>query len=135
MEYVNFIKEITMRNRIETFIPKAIEYFLKNKNKFSNKDGSFNKVYNGYLASFGPSVITAGLITTVAFYEGDSEKKKINEAISTLLSDEINEKIELIEFIRSDKFKNNELYYKELILDIVISLKLAYRTFELKEAK
>ena len=125
-----------MKRRVERFIDKGIEYFMNNFNEFKLKNkNSYDKVYNGYLASLGPAIITSGVLSAVTFYEADKKKKKINKAIFEIIKDEvsINEK-NLIEFLKKDQ-NYKKLEIRELIVDAVIGLKLAYRTFKLEDEK
>lgn len=126
-----------MRNKtVEELIPKAIKYINDNFENFkhSEKDG-IDKVYSGYLNSFGPTVTTAGLNRTVVFFEGDDKKKKINDMIFALLKEEgtIPENAKnLLDFINEDENYKNFLV-KNKILAAAIACKLAIKTFKLEE--
>ena len=123
-----------MKRRVEKFIDKAIKYFDENYKEFKvkNKD-SYDKVYNGYLSSLGPAVITSGVLSAVTFYDADKKKKKINKAIFEIIKDEINTNEQnLIKFLKENK-NYQKLEIRELIIDAIIALKLAYRTFKLEE--
>lgn len=120
--------------RVEELISKAIEYIETNKKQFE-KDGGIDKVYSGYLNSFGPSVITAGLLQTATFYQGDSKKKKIVEMLFSILHDntiiDTNEK-NLVEFLcKDDNYKNISI--KNKVIEAVVACKLAIKTFDLKD--
>ncbi|MFY4804696.1 type III-B CRISPR module-associated protein Cmr5, partial [Aliarcobacter butzleri] len=52
------------KKRIEDYIPKVIE--LLNK---EFPDGKISKAYNGYISSFGASIIQSGLKPTLAVFE------------------------------------------------------------------
>ena len=55
-----------MKN-IDTYIQEALEA-LKEDTLGIVQGGKINKTYNGYLSSFGASIITSGLLPTFIFY-------------------------------------------------------------------
>ncbi|WP_419675596.1 type III-B CRISPR module-associated protein Cmr5 [Aliarcobacter butzleri] len=114
-----------MNNKnIEKLIPKAIDLLQK----FPKE-----KVYQGYLASFGPTVITSGILQAVAFYSGDDKKKKVIKLMFDLIQDDLKtDKNTLLDFLKeNDKYKDYAI--KNKILEASIACKLAIRTFELKD--
>ena len=114
-----------MNNKtIEKFIPQAIA-LLQNFPK--------EKVYQGYLASFGPTVITSGLVQAVTFYTADEKKNKVIKVIFELIKENLNtDKSTLLEVLNEGQnYKNYAL--KNRILEASIACKLAIRTFELKD--
>jgi len=125
-----------MKRRVERFIDKGIKYFMDNYKDFKlKKKDSYDKVYNGYLASLGPAIITSGVLSAVTFYEADKKKKKIIKAIFEIIKDEVQtDKKDLKSFLTEDK-NYQKLEIRELIIDAVIGLKLAYRTFKLEDDK
>jgi hypothetical protein len=125
-----------MKRRVERFIDKGIQYFIENAKKFQTKNkNSYNKVYNGYLASLGPAIVTSGVLSAITFYDADNNKRKINEAIFEIIKDEVpTDKNNLLEFLRENE-RYKDLKTRELIIDAIIGLKLAYRTFKLEENK
>ncbi|MBV5278476.1 MAG: hypothetical protein J0647_05500 [Campylobacteraceae bacterium] len=111
--------------RIEKLIPKAIK-LLQNFPK--------EAVYKGYLAAFGPTVITSGIVQAVAFYIADDKKKRVIELMFDLLliEDLKTDKKTLLDVLREgENYKNYVL--KNKILEASIACKLAIRTFELKD--
>jgi len=110
-----------MRNRIESYIPRA----LKAIEKFHiANNGEVPKQFNGYIASFGASVRQVGLLATVLFYaneqsNAEEERKKVIEAIEYIIEDEI--------------VKNNraERSIRAKVEDAAVALKLSVRTFKL----
>lgn len=116
--------------RIEKLIPDAITY----TSQHFKKSGSVAKVYSGYLAAFGPTVISSGLMQAVAFYTGDSNKKKVIEMMFALLKKEKNgcQENNLNDYLTTNN-RYKDYAVKNLILDINIACKLAIRTFELKD--
>ena len=114
-----------MNNKtIEKLIPNAISLFQK----FPKE-----KVYQGYLASFGPTVITSGLVQAVAFYAADEKKNKVIKVMFELIKENLNtDKTTLLEVLNEgENYKNYAL--KNRILEASIACKLAIRTFELKD--
>ena len=68
-----------MNNKnIEKLIPKAIDLLQK----FPKE-----KVYQGYLASFGPTVITSGIVQAVAFFNGDDKKNEVIKLMFNLIKE------------------------------------------------
>ncbi|GAB6074427.1 type III-B CRISPR module-associated protein Cmr5 [Nautilia lithotrophica] len=117
--------------RVEKYIPDVLEIL---HTKFPN--GKIQKVYNGYISSFGASVMMSGLRSTVAMFESntsssEADRKKIVDIILEVLKKE-NNIIEnsLLEYIV--KFDNDK-YLKNKILDIATAMKLCIRTFDLKD--
>lgn len=110
--------------RVERLIPKAIELL---------QDFPKEKVYSGYLAAFGPTVITSGLLQAVAFYSADTNKNRVIELMFTLLKEELQtDKTKLLDLLQESQNKSS-YSLKNKILDASIACKLAIRTFELKD--
>lgn len=110
-----------MRNRIENYIPKALEAI--EKFDIANS-GEVPKQFNGYIASFGASIRQAGLFATVLFYaneqsNAEKDRKKVIKAIEYIIEDEI--------------VKNNrvEQSMRAKVEDAAVALKLSVRTFKL----
>lgn len=117
------------KKNIDQLIPQAIEKL----HELKKKDGSIDKKYQGYLASFGPTVISSGLLQTVMFYSSDKEKNRVIELMYSLIKSEIKtDKKSMQEMLNENtNFKNYSI--KNKILEANIALKLSIRTFELKE--
>lgn len=114
-----------MNNKtIEKLIPKAIDLFQK----FPKE-----KVYQGYLAAFGPTVIASGIVQAVAFYTGDDKKNEVIKLMFKLIKDDLKtDKNTLLDVLNEgENYKNYAL--KNKILEASIACKLAIRTFELKD--
>jgi CRISPR/Cas system CMR-associated protein Cmr5 small subunit len=118
---------------IENLLPYAVDAIIQHKSRMEKND-QIERKYNGYLASFGPSVITAGLHQTVLFY---SDKKKANDqgVINKIIFD-------VLKRMEWDERKTSLADYvvhatdpkkKRKILDIVIACKIALRTFAIEE--
>jgi CRISPR/Cas system CMR-associated protein Cmr5 small subunit len=65
---------MTAMKRNNQLLPDAMEALI---NSGLIKDNTILKEYDGYVAAFGPSVLTAGLRVTLAFYtDGGRESRK-----------------------------------------------------------
>lgn len=120
--------------------------------KMANSSGVVEKEYKGYISSMGASIIQAGLLATLAFYQNDSGKnahssyllKAILELIKLPGSTETNlikyvienskNSQPLPEYVSIGDLNSDKLYVlEEDISDALIALKLALRTFKIKE--
>ncbi len=111
------------KNLIEKMIPKALEEAQEIAN-----NGEIESKYFGSIASFGASVIYAGTLTTILFYEA---KKDDNKKFPKMLFEIIKENIDSIE--ENDLYdyaKNHPKEAKRNILSAATALKLAIRTFK-----
>jgi CRISPR/Cas system CMR-associated protein Cmr5 small subunit len=125
-----------MKN-IEKMIPAALDAVPGCNIK--NADGTVPKEMNGYISSFGASLISAGLLPTLIFFSQKGESKERNKVVAglefiikkhypTLLAqnDSLVKKME--EWIRkNDKPSLNKLADK--LTEAAVALKLAIRTF------
>ncbi|MBP2173270.1 hypothetical protein [Methanococcus voltae] len=120
------------KKRVESYIPIALNA-IKECNKMGDKGlwknaGEIRKEVNGYLASYGPAIIQSGLIPAVVFYEGKDEKKIVNDLILKVIGEKGKDYTRLLEYTCK-----NEAEAKENIMDAIIALKLALRTFKIEE--
>jgi len=121
-----------MKKRVETYIPNALKA-LQDANIVIS--GKYDNEYAGYISAFGPSVIQAGLIPTVAFYgrkSGDADRKKVGDAILKVVAPNENHQEFLFYVLAHDNDRDET---KRKILDAIVALKLAIRTFEKNEKK
>ncbi len=124
MVLLKFQKSETMKKRIETLVPEAIDVVAI----LTNDKGQIPSEYNGYISSFGASVIQSGLVPAVAFYsnessKSDQDKKKLLIAITKLMKIEKS----LLNYVCD----NDNSKTKNWIIDITTAIKLAIRTYEL----
>jgi len=115
------------KKRIENYIKPALQAI---ENSFESKK-KIPSEYNGYISSFGASLIQSGLKPTLALFENESsdskgEKKKLTDIILNILAPKSNE-CSLLAYVQTQ----DEVLMKELIIDISIAVKLSLRTFEL----
>ncbi len=138
-----------MNEKINNLIPKAIHAI---RNSEIEKNGIVAKEYKGYISSMGASIIQAGLLATLAFYQNDSNKKadssKVlkalfemirsgntvdNNLIQYVINNSSNENI-AGDFVSEENLVFDKLYLiEEEISDALIALKLALRTFKIDE--
>ena len=137
-----------MNEKINNLIPKAmlaIEHYLVD-------NSVVEKEYKGYISSMGASIIQAGLLATLAFYQNDSGKKanssNLLKAILLLIKPDDSTETNLIKYIIDHSKKDNttgqhvsvgdldpdKLYIlEEEVSDALIALKLALRTFKIEK--
>lgn len=124
-----------MQKNIEKYIPIALSV-LEDTDLGIVKSDKISKTYNGYISSFGASIISSGILPTLIFYsksaEGtdDADRSLIVTAIEKMLQ---NNAIGLL--------NNNQKLSKEIITryqekrlikkiqECAIALKLAIRTY------
>lgn len=114
------------KKNIDKLIPKAIKLI----SKLAKNDGAIDKVYQGYLASFGPTVISSGLIKTVAIYADKSDSNKKRRNVTKIMFELVD--LDVDKFIASED-SNTNYVLKNKILEANIACKLSIRTFELKD--
>lgn len=120
------------KKQIEYFIPHAMKILIENF-----PDGKIPSAYNGYISSFGASIIQSGLLPTLAVFENENnkEKKKADDSVLTKLILKIlvngTKETSLLTYVLGKP--NEEQYLKQNIIDIAIALKLCIRTFKLEE--
>ena len=104
------------------------------------KDDKIPSKFNGYIASFGPSVVQAGMLQTLAFYSRDDGEGKERKKINALIRETLIKSEHLEEFGNNslfDALKNKlsspdsseRVYWKTLVLEASVACKLAMRTF------
>lgn len=116
------------KKNIDKLIPDAI----KKLNILVN-NGKIDKVYQGYLASFGPTVIASGLLQTVMFYSADKKKNKVIEIMFDLIKNDLPTKYTNMQDMLVENKNHKNYIIKNKILEANIACKLSIRTFELKD--
>lgn len=129
-----------MNRRLDDLIPLALDAAKKH---LERGRGFIPSEYNGYIASFGASVIQAGLKPAVAFNERKSEsssedKRPLMRAILHILlaqgkgnDGKLADDASLLSHILQRPEEERQL--KRRILDAATALKLAIRTFRLEK--
>ena len=119
------------KKNIEKYIPKAIKEIEKVFAKELKNNGIPN-TYNGYISSFGASIIQSGLKPTLALFENENaktqEKKQLLPSLILKILDPDTKESSLLRYVLQ---KNNEAYLKQQIINISIAIKLSLRTFKL----
>jgi len=115
------------KKNIEKYIPKAMEVLDENL-----ENGTFPKEYNGYISSFGASVIQSGIKPTLALFENQNstDRYKIIEFIFEVLKRYENINTNETSLLRYFLNSQNQDILKIKIMDISIALKLSLRTFK-----
>ncbi len=138
------------KKRIDELIPVAIE-ILRNSSNSTLKglvvNNKIKSIYKGYVSAFPPTVNQSGMIKTLAFYsrksenEGDKEKSERYKILNLFL--EILKRYKQIEFNDVESLFNlylkkkdkkvgklQEIYLKNLILEVSLATKFAMMTFD-----
>lgn len=117
-------------NKLERLLPLAIEAIEESEVVAEDK---IKSQFKGYISSFGASVISSGLLPTIAFYsnQGGAEEKRelLLVAIHTVLRKQgqhLNTN-SLTEYVMAE---TNTALAKRRIFDACIAIKLAIRTFK-----
>lgn len=137
-----------MKERINELIPKAI-IAIKDA-EIADNNNCIQKEFKGYVSSIGASIIQAGLLPTLAFYQNDSGKKakssRILKCILKIIASNQNNTL-LISYVidgcklqaqNSNNIKLGDLDKEKLslmeedIMDAVIAIKLALRTYKIE---
>ncbi|OPZ79095.1 MAG: CRISPR-associated protein (Cas_Cmr5) [Alphaproteobacteria bacterium ADurb.Bin438] len=136
-------------DKINNLVPKAMEAIRKVG--IANNDDVVAKEFEGYIASFGPNIIQSGLLPTLIFFQNTSGKKKDSslwlDAIRYVMSNgaEKNNLTKHVikhcrkQVVEGDNYQLADMDQSKLnamekeILLIVAALKLAVRTFTIKE--
>jgi len=119
------------KKQIESYIPKAMEVL---DDEF--QDGIIPSAYNGYISSFGASIIQSGLKPTLALFENTNAKtKESKEYLTYIIVRILTGKKDDISLLRYVMKKNNEELMKQKIMDISIAIKLSIRTFKLDKGE
>jgi CRISPR-associated protein Cmr5 len=114
------------KKSIEKLIPDAMRVL---EDEFS--DGVIPSAYNGYISSFGASVIQSGLLPTLALFEKkDAPTKEDKQKLTALILKVLDENAQESSLLHYVLNKNEDML-KPRILDISIAIKLSIRTFKL----
>lgn len=126
-----------MKN-IEKYIPVALRA-LENNSIGIVDQGKIDETYNGYISSFGASMITSGLLPTFIFYSKKAENNReadrsnIIKALEFMLKeDSVNLLAENESILNKVKRDYSDNHLKQKIQECAIALKLAIRTYPKK---
>ncbi|MEM5777457.1 MAG: type III-B CRISPR module-associated protein Cmr5 [Candidatus Aenigmatarchaeota archaeon] len=137
------------QKRIDLMIPEALRLLENPLDSFKVMKKDKYKIHSNYVSAidaFGPSVIQAGILKTLAFYMKNSEGADksailslIKEVMKTVypLKDEWKHKNLLEIYIEETKGKTTieKLRLKDIILEAATACKLAKLSFEKYESK
>lgn len=137
-----------MKEKINELIPKAIDAITAAK---IAENGVVEKEFKGYISSIGASIIQAGLLPSLAFFQNSSEKnadsRRVLNAILMLINSNYIASDKLITFVinqcklqnlPSNTYTISSLNKEKLslieedIMDAIIALKLALRIYKIK---
>jgi len=118
------------KRAIEQYIPAVISVL---REEFP--EGVIPSAYNGYISSFGASVMQSGLLPTLALFENTNASTKENKEYLTYLIVRVltnrRDDISLLGYV----LNHNEALLKAKIIDIAIAIKLSIRTFKLDKGE
>jgi CRISPR-associated protein Cmr5 len=122
------------KRSIEKYIPLVLEVLNEHYPK-----KVIPSAYNGYISSFGASIIQSGLMPTLALFENENNKDKTKKDKSVLTKNilkVLDENYEDDSLLRYAIYhKGNQDILKQNIIDISIALKLSIRTFKLDKGE
>jgi len=118
-----------MIKRVEKYLSVAIE----SVEKYIAKDGKVAREFNGYISSFGASVIQSGIKPAVAFFENNnsnakSARENVPKAILYIIAKKDDS---LLKYVLDNDNRNT----RDKILDAASALKLAVRTFKFTDGE
>jgi CRISPR-associated protein Cmr5 len=119
-------------SRVDKYIKKVMNVL---ENEFKN--GKIPKEYNGYISTFGASVMMNGLKPSIAMFENknantNADRSFLMYLILKVLNDNASKDDSLLRYVIKS---GNERFLKSEILDIATAIKLCIRTFKLEAQK
>lgn len=117
---------------VEQYLEKADEVLTNSELIDTVTKKIKDEVYDGYLNGFGPAVITAGLLPTLATYQADNKREIVLDAIAKVaqIEKQNNGESLLKHCLQQSKPQQNLL--KEKIINASVALKLMIRTYNQK---
>jgi CRISPR/Cas system CMR-associated protein Cmr5 small subunit len=103
------------------------------------KEDKVERVWNGYISSFGAAIMQGSLLAAVSFFSKKSEKtvvdrSQLTKAIFKLIEDaEKKEQSNLFEYVQIKRGTGKEREAKEHIVHAAVALKLALNLYDLRE--
>ena len=111
----------------------------------NEEEGLYDKVFKGYVSSFGASIAQAGLIPTIIFYEATSEQAKDRPKVIKALMQLLDEKYRvdsLAKHLLSKRanmekkdFEKEEKALLKNVTEAMVGIKLALRLYKEKKQK
>lgn len=109
----------------------------------NEKEGQYDKVFKGYVSSFGASITQAGLVPTIIFYEAASEQAKERPKVVKALVELLDEKYRvdsLAKYLLSQRanmgknnFEKEEKALLKKVTEAMVAIKLALRLYKEKK--
>jgi len=128
-----------MKNKIEKYIPQAIEAVKAEL----YRNGKVKSEFNGYISSLGSGLVQSGLLPTLAFYASLTSGSMahryllLNAIFKTLgkanMTDDLVGNELLLVAIEKDEKPLESFQLKEDIKNAAVAIKLAIRTFPLEK--
>ncbi len=128
-----------MNTKLDKLLPLAFDALdaMLGSESFRKKNGRIPKQYNGYIASFGASVVQSGMMAALVFnYNKDAnsetDKRPLMDALSHVVFEmrgetKANVKEQTLDtYFRASEDKNQ---LKKQILDAATAIKLVLRTY------
>jgi CRISPR-associated protein Cmr5 len=123
------------KKNVEKFIPYALDAIKK---EFGNGEDeiSIKNEFNGYISSFGASIIQSGLAPTIAFYtntknRANQDRSKIINIIEEIIKKD--KKYKINKNLLLTAIENDDREFINDVKDAAIALKLAIRTFKFEK--
>ena len=120
------------------YIPQALELIQQENSGFFNKDQKIKKEYNGYIASFGASLLQSGALPAVALFSAQKDnvqsKSPLLKALRALLklsetgTNSWTNKNKLLDYVIERQKSDPDGLHASLV-SATIALKVAMRTF------
>lgn len=111
-------------------IKKAQEALLKSK---IVNEGVYKSVFKGYISGFGASLVQAGLLPTVIFYEAESSEAKERHYLIGALKTMLGINAEQLSRYILEKDKANDQTFINDVAKAMVALKLALRMYNKKD--
>jgi len=134
------------QRKIDDMIPIALNFLASPLEQFKNiktAQGKIKSKYAGYIASFGPSVIQAGIAKTLAFYvkPGEADREIIAEFIKYVLIEgyslnDVNRNNDILSMYLvkiNGQPTLTKLNFRNKILEAATACKLAMLTYKIDE--
>jgi len=112
----------------DKYLIAAHEVLCNNVDGLKDKD-KIPSIYNGYVSSFGASMVQSGLLAAIISYNVDPKKKKISDLIF-LIYKKVYDILDDSDFENYTITQTGNKQFRENIVQSLISLKLVLRTYE-----
>ncbi len=98
-------------------------------------NGDYKSVFGGYVSSFGASLVQAGLLPTVIFYENKESEAKERYKVIVALKQMLGINTEkLAAYLLANNKSDNQAFISQ-VADAMVAVKLALRMYNKKEEK